>query len=341
MHVYFLSYNFRKNTPSTRYRGTYPLKALNKKHQIKTTQFYRKKDIFYLFYIYLQVRFSKEKTIVIFQRIVQKDKISRLMELIRKAADKSILDIDDAIEDLSSSEKSKNYICEWISKTEEIWVGSKELKNNYQKYNTNIKIMSTPVPTPLTKKIFLKNKILIIGWIGNYAPHKENLEMFFKIIVDIQMPIRLKLVGITDKQIIREIDIFFKNSNIIVEYPKVNNWNNENEINSVIKTFDIGIMPQLNTKYDRAKSAFKLKQYLSNGIPVLASPVGENLEVVIEGKNGYFCNNQNEWMLRIKEINSFTNNEYEKICNNALSLYKESDYFMDNYIEKILEQINF
>lgn len=333
MHVYFISYNFRKNTPSTRYRGTYPLIELEK-HNIKTTQFHRKQDIFYLFSIYIRILLSKEKNIVIFQRIVQKDKISRLMELIRKTADKSILDIDDAIEDLTSKQKNKDYIFEWIRKVNQVWVGSKELKENYSKYNNNIKLMTTPVP-----KVKINNKtsntILTIGWIGNYKPHKDNLEMFFTEIKNIDITLNIKLVGISNKDTQHEILAFFKETSISIEFPIVKNWNNEQEISNIIQTFDIGIMPQLNTKYDRAKSAFKIKQYFASGIPALASPVGENFTVINDNINGYLVKN-GDWSNILKIISSHKDT-LKNLKKHVLIKYKKSDYYMENYIQKLIK----
>ena len=40
---------------------------------------------------------------------------------------------------------------------------------------------------------------------------------------------------------------------------------------------------------------FKLIQYLSLGIPVVASPVGVNKKIVDQGVNGFLCDNEIEW----------------------------------------------
>ncbi len=338
MHIYFLSYNYRKHTPSTRYRGTYPLKSLKEKYKIKTTIFHRKQDIFYLFFLYLKIKLTKKTNVVIFQRIVKKDKISKLMEKIRKIADISILDIDDAIEDLTENKKNKKYIYDWISKTDQVWVGSKELEKNYSKYNKNIKLMTTPVPkVKLIEKE--ENKTFTIGWVGNYKPHKNNLDMFFNEIQNISVKIKLKLVGITMSAAQDEIKNIFNKTKVEILFPIIKNWNNEQEISNEIQTFDIGIMPQLDTKYDRAKSAFKLKQYLASNVPVLASPVGENLNVVIEVKNGMLVKDGN-WKTTISNFISLNKKELSELKKNVEEEYLSSDYNMNNYIKKMYEKFN-
>lgn len=57
----------------------------------------------------------------------------------------------------------------------------------------------------------------------------------------------------------------------------------------------IGIMPLPDRDYERGKCAFKLVQYFSAGMPVVASPVGMNCEVVREGENGFLATTPDDW----------------------------------------------
>ena len=57
----------------------------------------------------------------------------------------------------------------------------------------------------------------------------------------------------------------------------------------------IGIMPLQDREYERGKCAFKLIQYFSAGLPVVASPVGMNSEVVVHGGNGFLAASDDEW----------------------------------------------
>jgi glycosyltransferase involved in cell wall biosynthesis len=71
-------------------------------------------------------------------------------------------------------------------------------------------------------------------------------------------------------------------------------WSLVREVEN-LRSFDIGIMPLEETEYNRAKEGFKLKQYMAVGIPVVASPVGKNLELVQDGVNGLFARSEQEW----------------------------------------------
>jgi glycosyltransferase involved in cell wall biosynthesis len=77
-------------------------------------------------------------------------------------------------------------------------------------------------------------------------------------------------------------------------------WNLAEELD-FFAHFDIGIMPLKDSPFARGKCAFKLVQYMAVGLPVIASPVGANCELVEHGWNGYLADTQDEWhsMLRL------------------------------------------
>lgn len=55
-------------------------------------------------------------------------------------------------------------------------------------------------------------------------------------------------------------------------------------------------MPLKDAPFERGKCGYKLIQYMACGIPVIASPVGVNKEIVDHGKNGFLASNEDEWM---------------------------------------------
>ncbi|WP_084517715.1 glycosyltransferase family 4 protein [Desulfatiglans anilini] len=77
-------------------------------------------------------------------------------------------------------------------------------------------------------------------------------------------------------------------------------WSLQTEVSSIQK-FDIGIMPIDNTPWERGKCGYKLIQYMACGLPVVASPVGVNCEIVSK-ESGFLAETDEEWHLTLKEL---------------------------------------
>jgi GT2 family glycosyltransferase/glycosyltransferase involved in cell wall biosynthesis len=71
-------------------------------------------------------------------------------------------------------------------------------------------------------------------------------------------------------------------------------WDEAREVEQ-LQSFDVGIMPLTDDPWSRGKCAYKLLQYMAVGLPVVASPVGMNCQVVQPGINGFLADSQEEW----------------------------------------------
>jgi glycosyltransferase involved in cell wall biosynthesis len=78
-------------------------------------------------------------------------------------------------------------------------------------------------------------------------------------------------------------------------------WSEETEL-SIGQEFDIGVMPLLDGPFERGKCGYKLVQYMAGGIPVIASPVGVNRQMVEPGINGYLAESTNDWAITLREL---------------------------------------
>ncbi len=78
-------------------------------------------------------------------------------------------------------------------------------------------------------------------------------------------------------------------------------WNESIEV-AALQSFDVGIMPLPEEPWARGKCGFKLIQYMACGLPVVASPVGTNTEIVQDDCNGYLASATEEWVGAIKRL---------------------------------------
>ncbi len=78
-------------------------------------------------------------------------------------------------------------------------------------------------------------------------------------------------------------------------------WSEAGEV-AAIAACDIGIMPLADGPFERGKCGYKLIQYMACGLPVIASPVGVNREIVQHGVNGFLVETPEQWQDAISAL---------------------------------------
>lgn len=207
---------------------------------------------------------------------------------------KIILDLDDAFfhrYDQSNNilvniflKKKYNYIFE---NTYRVIVGSRYLEKKTKLLGAKkVVVIPTGVNFNYTKKFInnVKKKEFSIVWIGSPSTtmYLANVIPALRIFCSMYNNIKIRIIGAKD----------FNLESLPIEFY---NWN-ENEEYYLLSECHVGIMPLFNDSWAKGKCAFKLIQYMSVGLPVIASPVGENLNVVTQNINGFFAKNTEEWV---------------------------------------------
>lgn len=64
---------------------------------------------------------------------------------------------------------------------------------------------------------------------------------------------------------------------------------------SALSRGDIGIAPMPADRWTLGKCGFKILQYMAAGLPVIASPVGANAQIVLPGQSGFLPQTDEQW----------------------------------------------
>lgn len=78
-------------------------------------------------------------------------------------------------------------------------------------------------------------------------------------------------------------------------------WSEQSEAGEIADC-DIGVMPLDDSPWEQGKCSFKLIQYMACGLPVVASPVGMNRDVVIPGHNGLLATDTQAWIAALDQL---------------------------------------
>ncbi len=123
----------------------------------------------------------------------------------------------------------------------------------------------------------------------------------------------------------------FPANGLRVELPE---WSVATE-GQLLSECDIGIMPLSDTEFTRGKCGLKLVQYMACGLPVVASPVGANCEIVEENRNGFLAANAHEWFERLDVL--VANADLRKRLGASARSKVAAQYTLEHGLSKWLE----
>lgn len=130
--------------------------------------------------------------------------------------------------------------------------------------------------------------LLRIVWIGSPTTAK-----YLKILEE-----PLKALGATHPFVLRVIGAELDMPGVQLE---TCTWTESSEVD-LLRECDVGIMPLIDTPWEQGKCGYKLIQYMACGLPVVASPVGANLNIVQPGRNGYLAKTSDEWLSALQSL---------------------------------------
>ncbi len=253
---------------------------------------------------------------------------------------KIILDLDDAIY-LHSPLKTKII----VRLANAVFAGSHSIMDWAKKYNKSVYLVPTGVRVSDYEKFSSTqrqhNKQFTIGWIGNGPAHYENLRLLIPVLKDVahrKPGILFQLVGSLGDE--RVYALFQSIDNLQVEFIDSLDWSNPEAVPGAIQRFDVGLMPLVDSEWNKGKCSFKAIEYMACSVPAIVSPVGENIFLINDSINGFLPNSPQEWSDDILKL--YVDEELESAMGKAANETVNKWYSLEgnaSLLQRILTQL--
>lgn len=178
---------------------------------------------------------------------------------------------------------------ELIEASEAVIAGNAFLLEYAKRYNPRSVLIPTALDTAKirTRKFDGQQGRCVIGWIGSHTTEKyihALRPVFEKLSKD--MSFSVKIVGARQRLTV--------NGGEVIQLP----WELEREAED-FQSCDIGVYPLWNDEWAKGKCGFKAIQFMAAGVPVVASAVGVNNEIILDGVDGFLASSEEEWCSKI------------------------------------------
>ncbi len=211
----------------------------------------------------------------------------------RKSTPRLVLDVDDGIF-LERPDK----IDRLIAMSDHIVVSNDPIAEYVRERHEQVTILPTAVSLQRYQRKPIDHEpkeTPVIGWMGT-RPNMPFLEVCAPALRRLSQSHRFELfiVGPSAEPLV-PIDLRGVNVNF-------QQWRAEREIEDLHR-MDIGLMPLPDGQpWMRYKAATKLVQYLSVGIPAVASPIGVNADILDGNRVGFAASNDEEWFQGMEQL---------------------------------------
>ena len=169
-------------------------------------------------------------------------------------------------------------------------VGNEYLAEWARQFNPAINVLTTPVDTERHRPIPIgrRDDPVVIGWLGSHstAPYLHFVDE------------PLKILAGRKRIVVRVIGGDYEVEGLPIDLVP---YSLDTEA-AMVATFDIGILPEHDDPWTRGKGAFKALVYMASGVPVVASPVGVNADVVQDEVTGLIAATDDEWVAALERL---------------------------------------
>ena len=228
---------------------------------------------------------------VVHRKMFRWPDLRRLTNAVRRGKHRRLVyDLDDAVMYRPSGRRRQWSLLRRLRFARNVGQASVFLAGNaYLKSQSPIRIPSVIVPTPVDLPRYRPRdewpgRGRVVGWIGTASTLPY---------LDLVAPALTELAARRDDLVLRVIGSGAPRiEGVTVEAIP---WSEDGEAKA-LAGIDVGILPLSDDRWTRGKCAFKALQYMATGLPVVASPVGMNRDVVTDKETGRLATTMEEWV---------------------------------------------
>jgi glycosyltransferase involved in cell wall biosynthesis len=183
---------------------------------------------------------------------------------------------------------------------------SRFLQEFLLEFNPNVYYIPSGVDTELFKPSLnnLRQDKIIFSWIGtfNKEEYVENIEFALDCFGVLRKKYNYIYFDIVGDGVYRnklmKIIHQFSDSNI-----RLKEWMAPDRIPEYLDTIHIGMLPTVSSnKFNKAKSPTKLFEYMSMARPVISTKVGESIDIIQDGINGFLAQTKEEFIKKMQKL---------------------------------------
>lgn len=188
-----------------------------------------------------------------------------------------------------------------IKNADFVTVNGHYLLNYVNSFNRKAAIIHDPVDVHLFQPQFRRtHDKIVIGWQGNPFSHHDNLRILVDPLAKIaqEYDVKFKIVSylgdLEIKQMFKRLEDFIE-----VDYG-LRKWVPNFQFAKLLYDFDILLAPLKKNSWYQGKSSLRVGTGMALGIPVIASPVGEQKFMIKHAVNGFLASGKDDWYHYLK-----------------------------------------
>lgn len=173
-----------------------------------------------------------------------------------------------------------------------VLAGNRFLADYAAQYARRVVLLPTCIDTEqfMPRQHPIEEELPTVGWIGSHTTAKY-LQSLIPVLERVarETPFRLYVVGSRQAVNVRGVEV------------RQEDWRLDREIED-FRSCTIGIYPLWADNWSKGKCGFKAIEFMACGVPVVASAIGANCEIMEDGVSGFLADTEDAWVDKLTQL---------------------------------------